>query len=122
MSKPQIVWLMNELGIAREGLKTSFGARLRLQKASFLLNYLSVQPFTKYNFNLYLRGPYSSRLASEYYDLDGISPAAVDLSKNEKTLLEWFATLDEATLEVASSILLINEYRDESGGDLKDDT
>ncbi|MCL2890868.1 MAG: hypothetical protein FWF40_03130 [Methanomassiliicoccaceae archaeon] len=42
-----------------------FDDRLLLQKSMFLLNRMNVAPF--YNFSMYVRGPYSSGFAKDYY-------------------------------------------------------
>jgi len=44
-----------------------FEDRLLMQKGCFVLNRMGVYP--KYRFDLYIRGPYSSDLARDYYDL-----------------------------------------------------
>lgn len=43
-----------------------------LQKAVFLLKHLKIHPFTKYKFNLLVRGPYSLDLANDYYNLEEV--------------------------------------------------
>jgi len=45
----------------------NFGDRLLMQKGCFILNRIGVEP--KYKFSLYLRGPYSSDLADDYYEV-----------------------------------------------------
>ena len=67
-TKPALLWLANELGIDKTELtkKENFDARMKFQKASFLLAHLKVSPFDLFYFNMYLRGPYSSGLAAQY--------------------------------------------------------
>jgi uncharacterized protein YwgA len=60
---------------------------LRVQKAVFLLKHLSIKPFTDYEFDMYLRGPYSPSLAEDYYGLKGVEPTPVNLDDGEKELL-----------------------------------
>jgi Uncharacterized conserved protein len=59
--------LLGELGLSTE----SFSGRLKVQKAVLLLKYLGVSPFDRYEFGLYVRGPYSPVLALDYYNNTG---------------------------------------------------
>lgn len=45
-----------------------FNHRLMLQKYIYLAGYFGLNH--NYSYNLYIRGPYSSKLAEDYYDLD----------------------------------------------------
>jgi uncharacterized protein YwgA len=111
MGKGEVRWLIRLLGIGPKELikTTSFNKRLRVQKAVLLLNHLGVSPFTNYAFNLYLRGPYSSSLAADYYKLGKINAKRVRLDENSMKTLKWFTSKDETWLEVASSILSLRE-------------
>jgi len=111
MGKAEVAWLAQRLGIPKTKLITPHALedRLRVQKAAFLLKHLKVSPFTDYGFNLYVRGPYSPALATDYYDLSQASPRPVRLNKHDDELLDWFAQNDAKWLEVASSIILIKE-------------
>ncbi len=118
-AKPKLAWLADELGIDRNELKGSdkFDARLKFQKVSFLLSSLGVEPFKRFVFNLYLRGPYSPGLAAQYYDLNGDTPEPVNLTRHEHEILEWFVRFDLREMEVASSIMLIQSFRDDKVSD-----
>ena len=59
--------LERETGLSFE--PTDFPARLRIQKAVYLLNCLGDPNTKNYNFNLYVRGPYSPDLARAYYNI-----------------------------------------------------
>jgi uncharacterized protein YwgA len=111
MGKGEVRWLVRFLGASPKKLTASSGIedRLRLQKAAFLLNHLGVRPFTDYPFSMYLKGPYSSSLANEYYHLDRIRASPVKLDSEVKGVLKWFSSRDTKWLEVASSILSIKE-------------
>lgn len=86
-----------------------FVSRLRLQKAAYLLKRMGVEPFTKYEFNIYLRGPYSPELAKEYYGELGEEKEKPEITVEKLESLKWFVEHDEKWLEIASSILLIFE-------------
>ena len=51
--------------------------RFRSQRGVYLLRALGAGAAKKYKFNLYLRGPYSPALASDYYAIGKDSPAAL---------------------------------------------
>lgn len=116
MGKGEVRWLIRLLGIGPKKLigPASFNQRLRVQKAVLLLNHLRVSPFTSYNFNLYLHGPYSSSLAADYYKLQKTNAKPVRLDENRMKTLKWFTSKDETWLEVASSIISIKERNDVS--------
>ena len=46
----------------------TFEDRVRLQKFVYLAKHFGID--LKYNFNLYIRGPYSSELADDYYKIE----------------------------------------------------
>jgi hypothetical protein len=113
MPRPEIAWLLEKLKISRERITTddAFDERLKVQKAAFLLHYLGIEPFKNYSFNMYLKGPYSSELASEYYDskLNSVAPAHLEIGDEKERLLSWFTSNDPSWMEVASSILLLSD-------------
>jgi uncharacterized protein YwgA len=49
---------------------STFDSRLRIQKSIYLLGALGVPEAKSYSFSYYLRGPYSSSLAKDYYALE----------------------------------------------------
>ena len=108
--RSRVAWLVDTLGINPNRLtqKAAFLDRLKVQKAAFLLHYLGKQPFAKYNFNLYVNGPYSSELASDYYKINQLSPVLVNLTSTEREKFDWYVHHDAVWLEVASTILLIS--------------
>ena len=110
MGLGELVWLVRFLRLSVEELTdpNSFDNRLRVQKAVFFLKHLGVKPFTDYEFNAYLHGPYSPALAQDYYRLKGVEPTPVELGDKE-ALLKWFTSHNLDWLEVCSSILSIRE-------------
>jgi len=108
-------WLVDFAGVSLEEIKAEDGleSRLKLQKAVLLLKHLGVAPFTSYDFNLYVRGPYSPDLARDYYSMEkDIAPADVKLREEEKELLRWFLSHDSDWLEIASSLIWLRKaYR-----------
>ena len=117
MKTVSISWLLtNFIRASKEELvsedKRGFELRLRLQKAAYLLKKLKVEPFTNYEFNLYLYGPYSPKLAAEYFEGDKLGhekPAVPVIDEEKRKLLEWFIGHDARWLEIASSILFVLE-------------
>jgi len=117
MGKAELAWLIKLLSL--EDIASSFVSRLKIQKAVFLLKHLGVEAFNSYNFQLYLRGPYSPNLASDYYNLQGIKAIPLDLDRQKTELLKWFTSHDVEWLEVASSIIEIKDrYPDLKNGSL----
>lgn len=98
--------LLGELGLSTE----SFSGRLKVQKAVLLLKYLGVSPFDRYEFGLYVRGPYSPVLALDYYNNTGDAGrigGELGIPSEALEKVKWFVGHDERWLEVASSILYI---------------
>lgn len=89
--------------------ESAFNDRLRMQKAVYLLKHLGVEPFKSYSFSMYLRGPYSSQLAKDYYALSGVAPVSPPVEPDKLGTLTWFLGHNSNWLEVASSILSIKE-------------
>lgn len=99
--------------------EAGFVSRLRLQKAAYLLKRMGVEPFTKYQFNIYLRGPYSPELAREYYGELGDEKEEPETGVEKLATLKWFVEHDEKWLEIASSILsIVEDYPDISYDEL----
>lgn len=119
MGKGEIRWLAKFLGTSPAKLikPSAFETRLKLQKATFLLRHLKVAPFTEYPFSMYVSGPYSPLLASEYYHLNRVRATPVELDSGVKEVLRWFSSRDVKWLEVASSILSIKERNNNAGKD-----
>lgn len=120
----KLLELMNIVGIKPEEISDSliradednaynfnsnFDKRLRLQKMVYLIQHKTGD--FEYPFSLYLRGPYSSELAREYYRItegsySGTEPQlGIESREMAKTLLEK----DNMWLEVASTIIMFLE-------------
>lgn len=113
-------WLIEELGVLDIKDEEAFDDRLRVQKAAFLLKRLGVAPFTRYGFSLYIHGPYSPELAKEYYEGGGVGLTGI--GPGEKATLTWFMSHGNDWLEIASSIMSIEEYDKKIGRDAVYDT
>lgn len=75
--------------------RRDFQGRIRIQKTIYLLKALGYRKVQRFQFNLYIRGPYSPRLARAYYDL-----SARDLSRARS------AWIPEEILEPATDAIL----------------
>ncbi len=119
LAKGEVKWLVQTLGLKPNNLTKSgsFSNRLRVQKVAFLLKHLQIEPFSRYGFGLYLRGPYSPALAKEYYDLGKVVTVPVVVDKKTAKLMEWFGSKDPKWLEVASSIMAIKDKHVEPNAD-----
>ena len=111
LGKGEVRWLIRLIGVTPRKVveSSSFNHRLKVQKATFLLNHLRVKPFTDYAFNFYLHGPYSSSLAKDYYDLENTNAKPVQLNARNMKILKWFISKNETWLEIASSIISIRD-------------
>jgi uncharacterized protein YwgA len=111
-------WLLEFLKLSKEELLSDEDSRgrLRIQKAAYLLKYLGVEPFAKYDFSLYINGPYSPELAREYFS-EKIEEEAPEIESDTLELLEWFMSHGERWLEIATSILMIRERYPEIGAE-----
>lgn len=59
----------------KTGIKFGFltiNGRIEVQKTVFLLKFFKIQGAMKYNFDIYLHGPYSSGLTNEYLNKGGM--------------------------------------------------
>ncbi len=84
-----------------------FNNRLKLQKFVFLAKQYGID--LGYNFNLYIRGPYSPLLAEDYYRLsEEIEPIRVELPDD---FLRLIKNKSERWLELASTVVMVkNRY------------
>lgn len=62
--------ILNEEGIIKRFNINTFEHRLKLQKYMFIAKYLGISDFSEYDFNEYMRGPYSPNLADDYYEIE----------------------------------------------------
>ena len=88
----------------------SFEDRLVMQKGCFLLNEMGVTP--NYSFSLYIRGPYSSDLADDYYEL--LRENALSYKTNiDSDLIEKISEIMSkgvGYLEAYSTLILAHKY------------
>ncbi len=96
----------------------SFDHRLKLQKLVYIAKSLGV-PKLEYDFNLYLRGPYSPELADDYYNLVesvGICEDEVEtLLSNEafRKFAELVNGKDGLWLEIAATLIELKKVVDD---------
>jgi len=114
MSSGHLAWLIKLIGAPLDKLQSDDEEgsehRSKIQKAVFLLRHLEVKPFVSYDFDCYIRGPHSSKLSEDLCRISkSTKPAGVALDDNKKELLNWFINHDSKWLEVATSIISLNE-------------
>jgi uncharacterized protein YwgA len=88
----------------------NFNNRLKLQKYVFLAKYYGLDMGYNYNYNMYLRGPYSRGLAQDYYTLaknPEMLTQTTDINISNR-FFESGANRDIDWLEVASTLLSLN--------------
>lgn len=83
--------------------------RFRIQKVVYLLRHIGYAPARKFEFNIYMMGPYSPELARAYYLLedDGIRAAgeATDISPEKLALVSEMSLMPLDFLEGITTIL-----------------
>ncbi len=102
----------------------SFQSRLRIQKAVYFLRAFGYGPAKEYSFGDYFHGPYSPKLANQYYDLRSLDPAGVAVGLMPTVPTAAIEFLREATkagndmLEAAATMhAFLTRNRDASGDD-----
>lgn len=94
----------------------TFGERLRTQKAIYLLKVLGIPAARRYDFNLYLRGPYSPDLAKDYFmiapQMAGVAPEPIP--ERQLRVIEEFVTQGDSFLEAAATIHFIKAHSEET--------
>jgi len=94
-----------------------FDHRLKLQKLVYLAKVIGV-PRLEYNFSLYLRGPYSSELADDYYHLTKdfeVSEKEVKVFINDPAFKKFVSIVegkDSLWLEIASTLIELRKVID----------
>ena len=102
-----IEFLSNKVGFTFN--INNFDHRIKLQKYVFLAKEFGWNH--SYHYNIYLRGPYSSKLAKDYYDLDDATPEPI-VMLDENAFVDLITRKDISWLEVATTLLsLHNSYR-----------
>ena len=115
--------VMREAGVSASDIldKERVEERIRLQKIVYLLRASGAVPeFKSYEFTLYIFGPYSPRLADDYYLLARRGDSAVDELAAEARLPEYAAWLVRRLrgepvemLELAATLLdILLAYRE----------
>jgi len=113
-----LLWLINELGYKVEDFKDdsplNFENRVKLQKIVYILEKFFGNEIFDYEYNVYLRGPYSKDLAKDYFNITG-----EDLNKKvelkygnvEKVreVIKKLKNLDSFELEIMATLLSIRE-------------
>jgi uncharacterized protein YwgA len=95
----------------------NFNDRLVMQKGCFLLNEMGVLP--KYDFGLYIRGPYSSELADDYYELmkSASHTTVMDVDGKHVDSLSEIMKKGVPYMEAYSTLILARKYNPRMSGD-----
>ncbi len=82
-----------------------FNDRLTLQKGCYILNSWGYGP--RYHFNMYIRGPYSSDLAKEYYKCDSIAGRETNVPEEALSRLTEIFSKGIGYAEAYATVLMI---------------
>lgn len=108
---------MVDFGLVAEDTNAGFDTRFRIQKYVFLAQHLGLD--TKYRHSRYRYGPYSPKLAKEYYrlaeDLDAYkteSEGRIPSRFRSDDFLDTVADRDDEWLEVATTLIDLSPQHD----------
>ena len=90
--------------LGRKLSNEAFKDRLFMQKGCYILNSWGYGP--KYDYSLYIRGPYSSELADDYYELDG-GYTSTDIPDNVVSKLSDILNRGVGYSEAYATVLLV---------------
>lgn len=82
-----------------------FSDRLAMQKGCYILNSWGYEPV--YRYSLYIRGPYSSELADDYYEMHGEVSGSTDVSESDLSRLKELYTKGLPYVEAYATVLLL---------------
>lgn len=82
-----------------------FSDRLAMQKGCYILNSWGYEPV--YRYSLYIRGPYSSELADDYYEMHGKVSGDTDVSESDLSVLKELYTKGLPYVEAYATVLLL---------------
>ncbi len=91
------------------GSDESFNNRFRIQKLVFIAKYFGLD--SEYNYRIYLHGPYSSRLADDYFNLakhnnpNNFNKEINDNKFKKEDFFNFVQNRDDEWLEACSTIL-----------------
>jgi len=95
--------------LGREWRAKAFGDRLRIQKEVYLMGFHpDLAPLLPFEFDMYIRGPYSTDLADAYYAK--ARPARVEVTASAAAYAGEVLGMDPWTLEVAATLVEICAY------------
>lgn len=99
--------LLNAVAIAcgRDLEVGEFDDRLTLQKGCYILNSWGYGP--RYRFNMYIRGPYSSELAKEYYKYGTIARRETNVPEEALSRLAEIFSKGIGYAEAYATVLMI---------------
>ncbi len=92
-----------------------FDDRLAMQKGCYILNNWGYGP--KYKYGLYIRGPYSSELADDYYELSADASAPTDVSPEDIAKLSELFAKGLPFIEAYATVMLVKVNNPESSSD-----
>ncbi len=113
-----LLWLINELGYKVEDIKgdspINFENRVKLQKIVYILEKFFGNEIFDYEYNVYLRGPYSKDLAKDYFEIteeDLNKKVELKYGNVEKVreIIKKLKNIESFELEIMATLLSIRE-------------
>lgn len=84
---------------------TKFSDRLTMQKGCYILNSWGYEPI--YRYGLYIRGPYSSELADDYYEMHDMTSEETNVSESDLSRLKGLFEKGLPYVEAYATVLLL---------------
>jgi len=89
----------------------TFEDRLRIQKEVYMLRlHPDLAPLLPFEFDMYIRGPYSPELADAYYE--EARPASIEVTGRAAAFAREILEMDTRTLEVVATLIEICNYNE----------
>lgn len=102
--------LISLLGIDPDAIKVNFDLRFKIQKSIRLLQlHPEISKFVRYNFNFYVRGPYSSGLAKNYYNLP-VQGVELPLSSVARYYIQEIGRMSSSDLLLYATLAEVVEH------------
>jgi len=97
--------------LGREMRVKAFADHLRIQKEVYLVRlHPDLAPLLPFEFDMYIRGPYSTDLADAYYAK--ARPARVEVTARAAAYAREVLGMDAWTLELAATLVMFCEYNE----------
>ncbi len=108
---PALKFFIGCMGIKEGDIEANFRTRFEIQKRIRLLQtHPQICKYIDYDFNLYLRGPYSPSLAEDYYSLEGEPVELAPITDNARAFVDFVRAIPTNDLELFATVVQVLSY------------